>query len=398
MSTATHARDTSTARRPPSGVVYAHTPPHPIVTGQLARSRQFELGGVFADTVLRYLVAILPQASRELEQWRARVASIPDPQLRASAREALCKRGNVEGAALFATLIPAASRHAAVRALVAFQTAYNYLDALSELPSAEPVANGRQLHQALLVALEPGAEHHDYYQHSPRSADGGYLQAIVDACRDAFVGLPSYALAAPTARAAAARIVDYQALNVSRGQGGHGALERWATEATSASSGLDWWETAAACGSSLAVHALIAAAATPDLGSRDVAQIDGAYFPWIGSLHSLLDSLVDRREDLDGGRACLLDYYPSTPHTALRLADLGLRSKTACERLPDARAHRVIVTAMASYYLSAPECDTPEARAIADELTAALGRPLSVAIAMFRARRLLRTLTGRTYT
>jgi tetraprenyl-beta-curcumene synthase len=386
------------------------------------RTEQFELSHVFADTVLRYLLTILPQVGRELEQWRWRAVSIPDSQLRASADEALSKRGNVEGAALFATLVPNAYRRATVRALVAYQTAYNYLDALSELPSADPIANGRQLHQALLVALEPGAEHPAYYEHglqcehgpkyehgsqhehSPQHADamqradGGYLQAIVDACRETLVGLPSYALVAPTARAAAARIVDYQALNLSREQGGHGALERWATVATPLSSGLSWWETAAAFGSSLAVHALIAAAATPDLDSRDVAQIDGAYHPWIGALHSLLDSLVDRREDRDGGRLCLLDHYPSTTSAESRLADLAQRCRTACERLPGAQAHRVIVTAMASYYLSAPECDTAEAQAIAAELTAALGRPLSVAIAMFRARRLLRSLTGRSYT
>jgi tetraprenyl-beta-curcumene synthase len=374
------------------------------------RTEQFQLSRVFAYTVLRYLLAILPQVGRELEQWRARAASIPDPHLRASADEALSKRGNVEGAALFATLVPDARRGAAVRALVAYQTAYNYLDALSELPSADPIANARELHQALLVALEPGAEHPAYYEHSLQHghsrqnadamqlADGGYLQAIVDACRKALVDLPSYALAAPTARAAAARIVDYQALNLSRSQGGHGALQRWAGEATPVGSGLAWWETAAASGSSLAVHALIATAATPDLDPRDVARTDGAYHPWIGALHSLLDSLVDRREDRDGGRLCLLDNYPSTTPAAARLADLALRCKTACERLPSAQAHRVIVTAMASYYLSAPECDTAEAQEIARALTGVLGRSLSVATAMFRARRLLRSLTGRTYT
>jgi tetraprenyl-beta-curcumene synthase len=419
MGTATHARTSRAARHPASGPAHARASLHPAAADQLVlradqlgrpRTEQFELSRVFAGTVLRYLLEILPQVGRELGQWRALAASIPDPQLRASAGEALSKRGNVEGAALFATLVLGAHRGAAVRALVAYQTAYNYLDALAELPSADPIANGRQLHQALLVALQPGTEHLAYYEHgsqhehSPRNAntmqraDGGYLQAIVDACQEALGGLPSYALVAPAARAAAARIVDYQALNLSRAQGGHGALERWATETTPQSSGLAWWETAAASGSSLAVHALIAAAATSDLDPRDIAQIDHAYHPWIGALHSLLDSLVDRREDCDGGRICLLDHYPSTTSAASRLADLALRSKTACERLPGAHAHRVTVTAMASYYLSAPECDTAEGRTIAGELTGVLGRPLSVAIAMFRARRLLRALTGRRYT
>ena len=363
-----------------------------------------ELYGVYANTVGRYLGAILPQVGRELAHWRAMAASIPDPRLRAGAADALAKRGNVEGAALFATLAPRTHRRSTVRALVAYQTAYNYLDTLSELPGDDASANARQLHQALLVALDPGAGRPDYYERSPWRGDGigcangDYLQAIVDVCREALVALPSYALVAPTARVAAARIVDYQALNLSRGHGGHGALERWATEATPVGSGLAWWETAAASGSSLAVHALIAAAATPDLDPREVVLTDGAYFPWIGALHSLLDSLVDRREDCDGGRLCLLDNYPSTTSAASRLAGLALRCKMACERMPGARAHRVIVTAMASYYLSAPECDTTEAQAIGRELTGVLGRPLSVAITMFRARRLLRSLTGRSYT
>jgi tetraprenyl-beta-curcumene synthase len=361
------------------------------------------LSGVFAGTVLRYLLRVLPQVSAELARWSARAAEIPGPQLRQAATEALGKRGNIEGAALFATLAPAGHRRDTVRALVAFQTAYNYLDALSELPSDDPRANGDRLHQALLAALDPGplhldSAHVDYYAYCRRREDGGYLTAILDACREALALLPSFALLAPTVSLAAQRIVDFQALNLSEPQGGHDALERWGGEVTPGGSGLAWWETAAAAGSSLAVHALIAAASDPRLYRQDVDEIDAAYFPSIGALHSLLDSLVDRREDHEGGRRCLLDYYDSTTPAAARLADLAARSGKAVERLPSPHAHRVIVTAMCSYYLSAPECDTAEARAITDRLERALGAPLGLAILMFRFRRLLRTVTRRAYT
>lgn len=46
-------------------------------------------------------------------------------------------RGNIEGAALFDALAPAGRRARTIRALVAFQTAYNYFDALSGLPSED---------------------------------------------------------------------------------------------------------------------------------------------------------------------------------------------------------------------------------------------------------------------
>jgi tetraprenyl-beta-curcumene synthase len=358
----------------------------------------FELPYAFACTVVRYLLLVLPAVRGELAQWRTRAGEIPNANLRRTASQALAKRGNVEGAALFATLAPAVYRVRTIRALVAFQTAYNYLDALSELPSEDPVANGEQLHQALRIALRPGAEHHDYYAHNPDRGDGGYLTAILDTCRDAVAGLPSYPLLAQTAREAAARIVDFQALNLSEEQGGHDGLERWAREATPSVGGLRWWETAAGAGSSLAVHALIAAAASdPHIDGWDAREIDRAYFPWVGALHSLLDSLVDRREDREGGRLCLLDYYRSPAEEATRLADLAIRAREHIARLPSPDAHRVIVTAMCSYYVSAPECGTVEAQLITRALSRVIGLQLRVAIAMFRARRLAATLAGSPY-
>jgi tetraprenyl-beta-curcumene synthase len=356
-----------------------------------------ELPFAFARIAVCYLLLVSPSARRELAQWRARAAEIPNANLRRIASRALEQHGNIEGAALFATLAPAVYRRRTIRALVAFQTAYNYLDALSELPSEDPVVNGYRLHQALVIALQPGAAHPDYYAHNRDRGDGGYLTAILDACRDAVAGLPSYPLLTQTVQEAAARIVDFQALNLSEDQGGHDALERWASEATAAAGGLEWWETAAGAGSSLAVHALIAAAADPRLDGFDACQIDRAYFPWIGALHSLLDSLVDRREDREGSRPCLLNYYPSPAEEATRLAVLAIRARDHIARLPSPRAHRAIVTAMCSYYLSAPECDTAESQLITRALTGAIGLPLSVAIAMFRARRLVATLTGNLY-
>jgi tetraprenyl-beta-curcumene synthase len=356
-----------------------------------------DLGRAFFGTVLRYSLRVLPQVSSELAHWRAAAAEIPNAQLRRAATEALCKRGNIEGAALFGTLAPAIHRPQTVRALVAFQAAYNYLDALSELPSEDPLANGEQLHQGLLRALHPDAPHLDYYAYSHACEDGGYLTRVLDACRSALAELPSYRAVAPIARAAAARIVDFQALNLCESHGGHEALRRWASEVAPAGSGIAWWETAAGAGSSLAVHALIAAAADPHLQAVDPYDLDGAYFPWIGALHSLLDSLVDRAEDFKGGRRSLLDYYGSTSYAAIQLAGLTISARGATERLSRPHTHRVILIAMCSYYLSAPECYTPEGKETTDAITSVLGFPLRIAIRMFRAKRLLHSFTRRTY-
>lgn len=366
--------------------------------GRHSAKDHLDLAAAFAGTVACYLTHVLPLVRQELAPWRRRAAEIPDPQLRDAAAQALSKTGNIEGAALFATLVPSAHRRTSARALVTFQTAYNYLDALSELPSADPVANGRQLHRALLTALDPGEAHLDYYAHNPGRADSGFLTALIDSCSGALADLPSYTALAPAAIGAAQRIVDFQALNLAEGDGGHNALRRWASSATPASSGAAWWETAAAAGSSLAVHALIAAAADPELDPWEPGRLDLAYGGPVGALHSLLDSLVDRREDSDGGRPSLLGYYSSPADAAIRLAALAKQARMATGTLPDPNGHRVILTAMCSYYLSAPECTGTEAQTIQRALTRALGAPLTVAILMFRSRRLVRILGHRRYT
>jgi tetraprenyl-beta-curcumene synthase len=359
--------------------------------------RDLALALAFCSTVARYLASILPGVTRELGHWRGAAERIPDAALRGVALQSLSKHGNMEGAALFAVLAPRAHRRDTVQALVAYQTAYNYLDALAEQPSADPIANGRRLHEGLLVALDPAATHRDYYLHHPHGADGGYLERLVDACRSAFLSLPSHCAVASAAWDATARIVAFQSLNLTDDQGGHDALERWARYQTPAGSGLHWWQIAAAGGSSLTVHALIAAAASPDVTASEAAAIEGAYFPWICALHSLLDSLVDVEEDARAGQRSLLSYHVSPQQASFAMKMLAQRAAAAARGLPEARRHGVILTGMAAYYLSSPDAWTPGARATSGKVSAALGPLVAPALVLFRARRLAAGLTHRAY-
>jgi tetraprenyl-beta-curcumene synthase len=352
----------------------------------------------FVTVAARYLVVVLPEVRRERRRWRACVETIPSDALRATASASLGKRGNIEGAALFAVLAKRAHRRDAMRSLVAFQAAYNYLDALSELPSSEPRANARQLHRALLGAVQPDAVQPDYYAHHPDGRDGGYLAALVDACRDGLSRLPSYEALAPVIATAAARIAEFQALNLSEANGGQAELELWAATLPGSACALGWWERAAAAGSSLALLALVATCAHADVEASVAEQIDCAYFPAIGALHSLLDSVVDRDEDREKGQRSLLEHYGSPLHESVCLATLASEARQACESLPAPHAHRVIVTAMCSYYLSAPQCRGEREHATRVHLTEALGSMLDLAIVMFTTRRLLARLAGNGYT
>ena len=232
-----------------------------------------------------------------------------------------------------------------------------------------------------------GAESPDYYASYPHRVDGGYLSGLVATCRTALGTLPSYAAVATAARRATERIVEFQSLNLDTAQGGHDAFARWARAQTPAGVDLEWWETAAAGGSSLGVYALIAAATAPAVDADEVHAIEHAYFPSIGALHSLLDHLVDRGEDAASGQRNLIDYYATTERAAERMRALAQRAAGAARSLPDRdRRHTIVLAAMTANYLSDPAAAAPAAIPIAREVTHAIGGLMRPSLLVFKAR------------
>lgn len=346
----------------------------------------------FAGAAWRYWLLIFPRICVERRRWQEHATRIPDPLLRELALASLrLERGNLEGAAAFAILVPRDRRAAVVRALVAFQAAYDYIDTLAEQSTDDPAENGRHLHQALRVALDPDTEHADYYAHHDRRHrhDGGYLKAIVDTCRAQLAILPSRAAVTAACERAADRMIDYQCLN--HDPRDRGTLAAWAQALTPAGSGLRWWETAAGAASSLGVFALIAAAAHPSVAADEVAAIDAAYFPWIGALHVLLDSLVDQPDDAYAGTHSLVDHYDDPGQTAERLAYIAVQALRAAATLPNGRNHLLLLAAMTTFYFSAPAAALPHAEPASRRVLTVTRAITTPAMAVHRARRFGKT-------
>ena len=382
------------------------------------------LAWTFAWAAFNYWSSVFPRVCFHIARWQRRARRIPDPVLRQLALAALSeKRGNIEGAAAFAAFAPRSRRGQATKAASAFQAAYNLLDMLGEQPSADPVRDGERLHNALLWAIgwparerlaeransgaedggdsnkttgpdydtgssaDPGVEALDWYEHHPQHEDGGYLNRLLEDCREAFKSLPTYAIAAPAARAAAERIVAFQSLNLSETQGDHAALERWAHAATPTGTDLRWWETAAAAGSSLGVHALIAAAAEEDLDAHEADLLERAYFPWIGGLHSLLDNLIDKREDEAAGHRSLVEYY-GPERAAERMRWMAEQAGAVAAALPHSRRHTVVLAGMIGNYLSTPEAHSAELAPVSEAVLATTGGLARPTMLVFELRRL----------
>ncbi len=198
--------------------------------------------------------------------------------------------------------------------------------------------------------------------------------------------LPAYEPLAAKIVASARRTVRYQSgVNLATDQD-HPELMRWAAQATPYRS-LRWWETWAACGSSLDTLALLAAAADPAMDPARAAAIEGLYWPWAGALHTLLDGLTDRAEDAATSQPNLLDLYASPHETAERMAFLTAES---VRRAAAGADHSLILAGMVSLYLSDREAWVPASRPAAESILDALGELAAPAMLVLRARRFVR--------
>ncbi len=353
------------------------------------KSAQPASGWAFASAASDYWFEVFPHVYRELRRWRRLADAIPDPVLRRDALESLAaKHRNAEGAAAFATLAPRRRRAQVAQLLAALQSMFDFLDTLSEQPVGDPLANGRQLHRALAVALTPNAGHVDYYAWHSHGDDGGFLRAYVERCQMLVASLPGYHAVAPQVRVAAGLAAEGQSLNHAGLYGTHDALARWAQQQVPAGGELSWWEVASAAVSTLTIHALLAEAADRAMTTAQATRLSDAYFPWITGLGTLLDSVVDQLDDRATGNHSQIAYYRSEDEAAERLGLLAERSIALAASLGQGHRHQVILAGMACYYLATPTAATPGSRVVAERVLDALGSLAPPALLVFRARRL----------
>ena len=340
-----------------------------------------------STSLIQYWAAIRPQVDplrRQCERW---AQEIPNPTLRQQALSTLQEEVlNGEGVAVFATLVPKQHLRRITRLIVTLQIICDYIDTIGEEPCDDPLRNGLQHHKALTAALQPDAPVVDYYMQHPHRDDGGYLERLVDSCRECVRQLPSIQSILPMAVHAAMRCGEAQAYTHAAIHQGTDELASWALRQDRAD-GYFWWELAAGGISSLSVYALLAAAADSNTTADDAARIDAAYFPSVCAFSALLDSLVDYERDAGVASHSSVGHYASGDAAANRLATIAREAEAEARRLPRGRRHAAILTGLAGFYLSSPNVDTPFARPVKAEVVSSLGPMLPPILATMRMRR-----------
>ena len=299
--------------------------------------------------------------------------TIEDRALREDALRALhSKRGNIDGAGLFWTLVGHRDGRL-LRALVAHELIWDFLDCVSERGAAVGDENGLQLHRALADSLDPSAPMADYYRHHRWRRDAGFLRELVGTCRACCAALPSYELVRRTvlceARRGAVQGLNHALDPRHRDE----ALRAWLQTEPSQSVELQWFELTAVESAPLVIHPLLALAASPSARPQDVGAIRAAYFPWVSLATVMLDSYVDQAEDAVNGNHSYIAHYPTPAAAVERLHGTIERAVSEVRTLADGHRHAVVVACMVAMYLSKDSASTPELRATTRSLIDAGG-------------------------
>ena len=236
--------------------------------------------------------------------------------------------------------------------MVAYEVIWDFLDNVNERSANAGVANGLQLHLALVDALDLRRPLTDYYKFSPGYEDCGYLRTLVTACKANCARLPSYDSVRPFVirEAERGRIC---ALNHDPDPGNRdAALRAWVRREFPSGHEASWFEVTAAASTNLTIFALLALASEPSCPNEDIERISLAYFPWVSILTAMLDGYADQFDDAVTGNHNYMGHYP-TPDLAIeRIRLLMRRCLREVDPLDYSEKHTVIAASMFAMYLS----------------------------------------------
>lgn len=317
----------------------------------------------------RFVTKVFPGVEKELRYWRRFLDQAGDDELRKQGLDSIAtKKFHCLGGSVY-TLMNGTHRDT-LAFIVAFQTISDYLDNLCDRSGCLETTTFRQLHCAFTDALEPEGETHDYYALFPFKDDGGYLDALVARCRQVLQKLPSYSVVKGDALRLASLYCDLQTYKHTHIPLRVKYLEEWFADYAGEYPDLDWWEFAAATGSTLGIFALVAAAGRADLDRVEARQLITSYFPWICGLHILLDYFIDQEEDRRENDLNFVFYYTGAEESYQRLAFFLRQAMEKAALLPDPVFHLTVAQGLPAFYLSDPKVEAqglqePAARILA---------------------------------
>jgi tetraprenyl-beta-curcumene synthase len=285
-----------------------------------------------------------------MRRWRQRAERIPSGPIRQDALYALAhKRTHADGAALF-SILPRRRDRNLLCLLVSYELILDFLDNVSERHRTE--VNGRELHLALIDAVDPDRRPADYYRHHPWKDDGGYLTALVESCQRRCRALPSFDGIRAVVLREAERTQVLALNHLSDPAERDAALRAWALREYPDERDVTWYELGGAASASLVVLALLTLAARGGLAPEEIDATCLVYWPWMSLVAVMLDSYADQAEDAESGDHSYVSHYPTREARVARLSECIRRAMAGGLSLPDGHKHAILASSMVAMYLS----------------------------------------------
>jgi tetraprenyl-beta-curcumene synthase len=295
---------------------------------------------------------IFPQVKSELLIWKEKAMKIPNFELRKQALASIeNKTFHCEGGSVYAAC-SMENKQSLISLIVAYQTISDYLDNLCDRSTTLNPENFAQLHQSMLDAVSLTPPSTDYYAYNDQKEDGGYLKELVDTCQRELKKLSGYEQVQHFVYQLASLYCDLQIHKHVAHTDREKRLITWWEHHKQLAPSLFWNEFAAATGSTLGIFHLFQVASYTESTADRLSAIMQAYFPWVCSLHILLDYLIDLEEDNLGGDLNFISYYENEQQVVQRMKWIIAQAKQQIHLLPDAKFHDMVIDGLIGLYLS----------------------------------------------
>jgi tetraprenyl-beta-curcumene synthase len=310
-------------------------------------------GGTRVPWLYYYLRGIIPRVEVQLARLTEQARLIDDGELRTQALSSLKNKAfHCYGGSVLALLAPRSRWPDLIVLITAFQTISDYLDNLCDRVGITDQQAFYRLHESMFAAAEPGQRMVDYYDLYGGMREEEYLSYLVRRCQSIITSLPGIKHVHNRVMQLIQHYTNLQALKHISPDQRCFQLKNYILHQVENPLGFEWWEMAAATGSTLGMFALWSAAACPDCDSQTADRVYDAYFPWICGLHILLDYMIDQEEDIKEGDLNFVSFYP---HSEARWKALHIFADKSMEQavsLPQSGLHTLVVTGLLAMYLS----------------------------------------------
>lgn len=252
--------------------------------------------------VKTYSKVIYPVSGQRINEYKKYTRRIKKLSMKARAVEALDKSSFDSAVSSVCTLYPGVDVGLAADVVFSFRAIVQYLSSICVHNSANTGPFIRVIFSSLKDALNIRTDsYEDYFAFFPSKDDDGYLNILVEKCRQKVRLLPAFDIVREHIAAFLMLFIDLQVAKYSADDDGKEMnLMGWSSVHGQKYPGLSNWEFCMAIDSPLSIELLLALATSPDLTEERAEKLNSAFFPGVCVVQKILEGYINYNDSIFG--------------------------------------------------------------------------------------------------